>query len=273
LKNAPKSIVDIFDNLNMSERILIALKAGGVHFVLSLLVAAFAAALVFGVWYPFPYRELMGGKSLFMLVVGVDIVCGPLLTMVLYTPAKSRRDLTRDLGVVAIIQLVALLYGLHTVMVARPVYLVFEVDRFNAVSAVDIDTDALSKAKKPWDKLPIWGPRVIAAREPKDKDEMVKSLDLSLKGSEPSVRPDWWQTYEKSRLDARKRAKPLDHIRKKYTENPAIISRLDKAIKDSGEKEDALRWLPLTSKRSTEWIVLISEQTGTPLSYAAIDGF
>lgn len=257
----------------MSERIVVALKAAGVHFLLSLLVAAFAAALVFGVWYPFPYRELMGGKDLFMLVVGVDIVCGPLLTMVLYTPTKSRRDLTRDLGLIAIIQFVALLYGLHTVMVARPVYLVFEVDRFNAVSAVDIDVDALIKAKKPWDELPIWGPRVIAAREPQDKDEMVKSLDLSLKGSEPSTRPDWWQPFEASRTDVLKRGKLLLELRKRYLADPGALARIDLAVKNSGKAEADLLWLPLTSQRNKGWVVFIDAQTALPLAYAAADGF
>ena len=125
-------------------RLLIsALKAGAVHFLLSVLVAVLAAALVFMLWYPFPYRELMGGRELFMLVIGVDVVCGPLLTMVLYNPSKPRLDLVRDLGIVAIIQLAALIYGLSVVMAVRPVYLVYEVDRFNAVSAVDIDELAL----------------------------------------------------------------------------------------------------------------------------------
>jgi hypothetical protein len=72
-------------------------------------------------------------------VIVVNVFCGPLLTSVLINPAKPCAELVRDLGLISIIQLAALLYGLHTVMVVRPEYLVYEEDRFNAVSAIDVD--------------------------------------------------------------------------------------------------------------------------------------
>ncbi|HGH6987606.1 TPA: fimb protein, partial [Neisseria meningitidis] len=59
-----------------------ALKSAGWHLLISLSVAGLAALLVFKVWYPYPYAELTGGLSLYQLVVAVDIVCGPLLTLI-----------------------------------------------------------------------------------------------------------------------------------------------------------------------------------------------
>ena len=47
------------------------------HLGLSLAVAALAAALVFFVWYPYPYNEVSGGRELFFLVVAVDVVAVP----------------------------------------------------------------------------------------------------------------------------------------------------------------------------------------------------
>lgn len=250
-----------------------AIKAGGLHFLLSLLAAALAAALVFGLWYPFPYRELMGGRDLFFIVIAVDVVCGPLLTMVLYTPNKPKKELVRDLGLVAIIQLAALFYGLNVVMQVRPVYLVFEVDRFNAVSAVDIDEDELAKAPSPWNVLPLWGPKVIATRKAKDQVEQLTSLEASLIGREPSVRPDWWQPFEKSRADVILYAKPLSALRKLRADEPDVESKISATILQSGKTEENLRWLPLTSKRSTDWVVFVDRHTGDPLAYAHLDGF
>ncbi|TFV04453.1 fimb protein, partial [Bacillus stratosphericus] len=57
------------------------MKIAGCHFVLSLLIAAVTAWLVFGVWYPAPFDALVGGLNLYGLVVAVDVVCGPLLTL------------------------------------------------------------------------------------------------------------------------------------------------------------------------------------------------
>ena len=60
-----------------------ALKMAGYHLLVSLFLAGMAALLVFKVWYPYPYAELTGGLQLYKLVVAVDVVCGPLLTLVL----------------------------------------------------------------------------------------------------------------------------------------------------------------------------------------------
>ena len=45
-----------------------------IHLIFSLVVAFLAGVLVFGLWYPFPYRELSGGRELFLLIVSVDVV-------------------------------------------------------------------------------------------------------------------------------------------------------------------------------------------------------
>ena len=79
--------------MNFSLRFRPALKAASWHVLCSVGVALLAAAVVFGLWYPFPYRDLSGGRELFFLVVAVDVVCGPLLTLVLFNPAKPRAEL------------------------------------------------------------------------------------------------------------------------------------------------------------------------------------
>src|SRR5689334_16943960 len=73
-----------------STRIRAASRAALVHLGLSALVGLATAAIVFGLWFPFPYRNLAGGQHLFLVLVGVDVVCGPLLTAILFNPLKSR---------------------------------------------------------------------------------------------------------------------------------------------------------------------------------------
>lgn len=240
------------------------------HLAASLVVAALAAALVFGVWYPQPYATLAGGADLFWLVVGVDVVCGPLLTAVLYTPKKPRRELFQDLGLVALIQLSALVYGLYTVAIARPVYLVFEVDRFRVVTVADIQPDALKPEQGGLQALPWTGPETIGVRDPRDPDEKLKSLDLSMQGIEPSSRPDWWQSYELSKPQVLKRAKPIEALRKKQ---PGALTLINQAIADSGKQEAALGWVPLTSFKTTNWVALVDMQSAEVLAFAPVDGF
>jgi hypothetical protein len=80
-------------------------KAGGIHLSASLFIAALAAALVFGVWYPYPYREISGGRELFVLLVSVDVVMGPLITFAVFNRGKPVSELKRDLAIVVLMQL------------------------------------------------------------------------------------------------------------------------------------------------------------------------
>ena len=66
---------------------------------ISLGLAARAATLVFGVWYPYPYREVSGGRSLFWMVVSIDVVMGPLLTLAVFNRSKPINALRLDLAI------------------------------------------------------------------------------------------------------------------------------------------------------------------------------
>ena len=50
-----------------------------------------------------------------------------------------------DFSVVGLLQLAALIYGLFTVFIARPVHLVFEFHRMAVVHAVDVDPKLLGQ--------------------------------------------------------------------------------------------------------------------------------
>ena len=251
-------------------RLSAALRASFYHLLSSLFLAVLTALMVFKVWYVWPLDEMVGGKTLFFLVVSIDVICGPLLTLVLWNPAKPRRVLLQDMLIVCAVQLAMLTYGVYTVAVARPVHLVFEVDRFRVITASEIDPAALSAAPEGLRELPWTGPTLIGVRSPRNNDEFVKSLDLSLAGQEPSLRPDWWQDYATSVPEVLKRAKSLDKLQQAY---PAEKLELDKAVGQSGLAASDLVWLPLTHTRAMDWVVLLDKKTGQPRAYAHIDGF
>jgi len=252
-------------------RIRSAVKAAGIHLGLSALVAVGVAAVVFGVWFPYPFRALSGGQHLFWIVIGVDVVCGPLLTCVLFNPAKSRRELTLDLSLIALVQLAALLYGLHSASLARPVIMAFETDRLVAVSAAEINTGDLPQALPDFRALSWTGPVLVGTRGPKDGDETLKSIDMSIQGVGPSARPGWWQSYETSRPVVQQRMKKLDVRRAKLPQDKQVT--VDEAAKKTGLSVDQLYYLPLVSQKQLDtWIALLDAE-GTIKGYAPIDGF
>jgi hypothetical protein len=251
-------------------RIRSASKVAGLHLLGSLVVAALAAVVVFGIWFPYPYRELVGGRELFLLVVSVDVICGPLLTLVLFNTVKSRRELALDFGLVVCIQFAALGYGMYSVAQSRPVFLAFEVDRFRAVTAADVQIEQLKPERGGLQALSWSGPKLIGLREPKDSDEMLQSLELSLSGFDRAFRPDWWIPYDAVRAEVLSRAKSVGVLREK---RPDRLVDIAAAIARSGRTEPSLRWLPVTSFQATDWVAFVDSSSGRIQAFAQIDGF
>ena len=245
------------------------LRAGGIHLGISLCVAAFAAALVFELWYPYPYREISGGRELLFLLVAVDVITGPLITLAIFNRAKPRRELLKDFTVVGFLQLAALSYGLWTVFAARPVHLVFEYSRMTVIHAIDVDADLLAKAPPSLQKLPVTGPSVISLRPFKNSAEQFDATTAALKGFPLAARSDLWQAYEPARADVLKVAKPVAELRARFSHQAAQI---DWAIAATGRPVTDLRYLPLLS-RKTAWTVLLDTTTAEPLGYLPLDSF
>ena len=169
------------------------LRASAIHLAISLSIATLAAWLVFGWWYPYPYRELSGGRELFTLVVAVDVVLGPLITLVIFNAAKTRRHLLMDFSVIGLLQVAALAYGLWTVFVARPVHLVFEYNRMAVVHAVDIEPSLLSQAPPDLQTLPWRGPTLLSLR-PLQGGEVIESVLQAVGGIAQAAQPNLWQS-------------------------------------------------------------------------------
>ncbi len=245
------------------------LKASGIHLGLSLAVALLAAVLVFGLWYPYPYREISGGRELFLIVVLVDVILGPLITLAVFDRAKPWSELRRDLALVAFIQLSALGYGLWTVFVARPVHLVFEYDRFRVVHAVDVPSELLAKGPRDVAALPLTGPTLLSLRPFKDGKEKMDATMAALGGVSLSARPDLWQPYAAATNDIRQAAKPVPELKARLASQAAAI---DAAIASTGRQAEALVYLPLVGRKSF-WTVFLDPVTAEVLAFMPLDSF
>ena len=255
----------------MSQRLRAASRFALKHLAVSVLIAAACAALVFGLWYPYPYSELAGGRELFLLVVSVDVVIGPLLSLVVYDPAKPRRELWRDLGVIFALQLLALGYGMASVAQARPVLLAFEGDRFRIVAAPDVDPEGLDKAPGERARIGWAGPKKVAVRLLEATDpEFPQSIKQAMEGLHPAFRPQRWVDYDRQRTKVVEQAKPLSELKKRQ---PAQAALIDAAVRDSGLAEAELGYLPLASRHRTDWIVGVRMADGEPVLYLPVDGW
>jgi hypothetical protein len=245
------------------------LLAAGIHLGLSVLVAGLAAGLVFGVWYPYPYREISGGRELFLIVVAVDVILGPLLTLTVFNIKKPIKGLRRDLAVIAVLQFAALGYGMWTVAVARPVHLVFEIDRFRVVHAIDVPEDELKQAPAGLERLPLTGPTLLSLREFASGNESFDATMAAMQGVSLSARPGLWQSYEKGKVKVLETARPLEQLKNRF---PGRASEIDAALRSAGRATTSVSYVPMAG-RQTFWTVLLDTNTAEVIAFVPLDSF
>lgn len=244
-------------------------RAATLHLGISMLLAASAAWLVFAVWYPYPYREISGGRELFTLVVTIDVILGPLMTLIIFNRSKPRAELVRDLAVVALVQLAGLGYGLWSVYVARPVHLVFELDRFRAVHAVDVPEELLLRAPPAMAELPRTGPTLVAVRPFVDEQERIAATVAAVQGLHIGARPEFWQPYERAIEQVLAKARPATQLPERF---PAQAAEIQAAFATAGLPAEQMVYLPLVARRSF-WTVLIDARSARIVGYLPLDSF
>lgn len=236
----------------MSARI----KAFLIHMAFSAFIALLVLLLVFRLWYPTPLHTAQGVTHIFLLLLMIDGILGPLLTLLVFKIGK--KTLAMDLTVIICLQLGALAYGLYTVAEGRPAWIVYNVDRFDVVTVVDIDPRQLGQAESQYRNAPWTGPRWVAATRPDDPEEHGEILFESLLGgSDMAQRPYLYKPLMEVADVMRERAQPLEKL--KNTNDPIEVSRVLR------EWPKAAAWVPLMA-RSQPMVVLLDESRSAIVS-------
>lgn len=245
--------------------------AAGVRLAISGGIALLAALLIFGLWFPYPYREMSGGIRLFLMLMAIDMVVGPLLTFAVFNRLKPLKELRRDLFVIGLLQLGVLGYGLWTVTMARPVHLVFEIDRFRVVHAVDVPPELLVKAPPELRGFSLAGPTLLSVRDFRNAEESLEFTVAALQGLHLGARPELWATYEAAKPQVLAAAKPLETLIQRFPEH---FSHIETALKNasSDDQRSPVSFVPMAS-RDTFWTVLINANTAEVIAFVPIDSF
>ena len=230
----------------------------------------FAGLLVFKVFYPYPFFQILNGKKLFLILATVNIILGPLLTVLVFNTAKKRSVISRDLIIISIVQIIAFTYGLWVIYIARPVYLVYEVDRFKLITAIDVDKFDLLEAPVEFRRLPLSGIKVIGLRAANNSVEKISSLELELAGKDLSLQTGWWQSLsDENRASIRSHGISVTLLKKNHTDNNAEIKKILDIAQLSDEEVIVL---PLLT-RSISWSILLDKHDLDIVGYLPIDLF
>jgi hypothetical protein len=217
------------------------------HLIGSAAIALIVMTLVFKAWYPAPLHTALGVTHIFLLLLSVDVVLGPLLTLIVFKVGK--KTLVFDLAVIFLLQLSALGYGVWTVAEGRPAWLVFNVDRFDVVQAVDIDGRKLEEARADFKTPALFGPRWVGAMRPQDSSQRETIMFESiLYGSDIAQRPNLYRPLNEFVSQIKQKALPLSGLNKfnKISDVEAVLAQWP----------SAKSWLPLKARAKPMAVLL-----------------
>lgn len=240
-------------------------KAAAIHLSISAAIGLATAALIFGVWFPQPYSHAAGADRLILLLLGVDVVLGPLLTLIVYRHGKW--GMRFDLCVIALLQACAFAYGMSVVLSSRPVFVVGAIDRFVLVPADALDPKDLAEGREPAFRRLSWtGPHLVNALRPDDRSERSDLLFSGLEGKDIELFPKYYARYPENAAPLLERAQPLDRLDAKPGARETIDAWL---ARHSRERKDIV-WLPLVG-RDADMAILLDRTDGHVLDALPID--
>jgi hypothetical protein len=193
------------------------LTAFGLHLAGSAIALTTVLVTFWQGWYRWPGWYLTGVVHVVGILVLVDLVLGPTLTLVVAGPAKPRRELRRDIAIIVAVQLTALVYGASALWLGRPLYYTFSVDQLQLVQASDLKAADVAAGRRDNSSLaPFWysRPRWIWAPLPADRAEATKLVgNVLLGGADVIQMPSRFRPWSEGLPQLRAKLSTLDEIK------------------------------------------------------------
>ena len=223
------------------------------HLSISFLIALLVIGLVFFVWYPAPLAKAVGVTNIFLMMLAIDVIVGPILGWLVYQEGK--KTLKFDLSVIILIQIAALCYGVFSIEQGRPAWLVYNVDRFELVRKNELVDTNIQQAQPQFQKPSWFKPQYVATEFAKDtqqrNDEMFAEV---FSGISISQRPERYVELSQAKTQIQQRVLPLKEL-EQYNPKTDVEKTLAKY-----PKADA--WLPLKAN-AVDMVVLVNKESAS----------
>lgn len=260
VRDAPPVTAAAAQRADAKPRPLTRWHAAGAHLLISAGIATVVLGLMLAFWYPPPLFQAMGGTGLALILVGVDVVMGPALTLVVFRSGKP--GLKFDLAAIGVCQVAALLYGCHIIALARPAYIVFVKDQFQVATVAELEPARLAEARyAEYRRAPWTGPELVYGDWPKETADQQRLVNAALGGEDLQHFPKYYAPYAQGRNDILAKAERLSRIRSR---EPAVARAIDAWLARSGVKEESVLYLRLRARQA--WVaVLVDRQSAQPV--------
>jgi len=158
-----------------------------IHLAFSAIIFIVIALMIRLVWYPDFLFDLANGKQAILMIGGIDLILGPVLTLVVFDIAK--KNLKIDMLIILIIQMCALGGGIYSIYVDRPIAVVYDRVGYVPVFALSPNSEVLRSKAIEYNEYLLYAPfqnvfsemdsAAIYPFSGKEMREYLKNHDLS----------------------------------------------------------------------------------------------
>ncbi len=235
-----------------------------VHLGLSFAVLLPIFLLIYFWWFPGPFFRVQDTAHIIAVLIGVDLVLGPILTFIVYRPNK--KGLKFDLTVIACVQLAALVYGVYAIHSERPAYVVFAVDRYVPLAAKDVDFERAGMSGFGEDRP---GEPVYAFAEMPMGEAFQAFQDSVLFRGQPDLerRPEFWLPLATGREAILARARPLSEL---VDQRPGAKQAVTRASRRLDLTPETALFVPMPGKRE-DYAAIIDPESARVIGAVAVD--
>ncbi|MBC9228950.1 type IV pilin accessory protein [bacterium SPL81] len=217
------------------------------HLSISLSCLLILFFLIYFIWFFPPLIKATGILSVFIMLVVIDLIVGPLLTFLVYKEGKS--SLKFDLSFVIILQVCSFLYGSYIIFEARPVWIVYNLGKYDLVQSFEVVEDNINNALPEFQRKSNFYPK-YAAVKPLPNSERIKELQF---GMSTVQKPERFFNILSARLSIVENSLSLNTL-KKYNSHFLVDSILTKYPQATG-------YVPLKAN-AVDMTVLINKEKG-----------
>lgn len=235
------------------------LRAFLVHLSISGIIGILVGLVFWFVLYPAPLFRAVGGLDIFLVVLAVDVVLGPCITLLIFR--RNKKGLVFDLAAIAAVQIAALAYGVMTLYAGRPVYVAALGPRFEVIQASEIDRSDLAESGQ---ELPRWGPLWVGVREEPDPVKRSDMIFSALAGVDYGHKPKYHAPLAQMQARLLAEARPIAELRMR---NVAADAEITAWLQAKGYADDAARFVGLKA-RAQDMAVILDAKTAIVVGVA-----
>ena len=222
------------------------------HLFVSVTVALIVLGIIFFIWYPSPLAKAVGVTHIFLMMLAIDVIIGPLLGLLVYKEGK--KSLKIDLCIIILIQISALSYGVYSIAQGRPAWLAYYVDRFQLIRNNEIIDKNIAKALSQYQNPSWFKPQYAGVEFAQDKqirnDDMFAEV---LGGISVAQKPERYVPLDKVKNQIQKRAQSLETLNK-FNDKISVQKTLS-------QYPQATAFIPLKAN-SIDMTVLVNKEKG-----------